>query len=168
MLRLPLLLGAVASLACTDDAASRNEVVADANVMRPALASFRQLSFMEGRWRGVGPDGVPFYEHFRFVDDSTMRSYRFPDSTFATPQDSSTVTLVADRIESSWGDHRWRASAVDSASIHFEPLEGTSDRFTLRRVSQGTLQVQQQWTDDKGRGRSRTTSLERLANGPTR
>ena len=168
MLRLPLVLGAVASLACIDDKASRDEVVADPNVMRPALASFRQLSFMEGRWRGVGPDGVPFYEHHRFVDDSTMRSYRFLDSTFATAEDSSTVALVADRIESSWGDFRWRASAVDSASIRFEPLEGTPNRFTWHRVSQDTLMVRQEWTDDEGRDQSLLLSLKRLANGPTR
>jgi len=70
---------------------------------------------------------------------SALRSNRYLDSTFEWPQDSGTVALVAHRIESPWGDYRWRATAVDSASISFEPLGRVMGAPSLRQSRQHPL-----------------------------
>lgn len=120
-----------------------------------------QLKFLEGRWKGIGPDGKPFYEAYDFPDPATFRSRRFPDARFSAPSDGSTVTLQDGQLVSRWGEYTWRAVEVTQHQACFEPMNAPS-AFCWRRSGDATVEVVQRWTDQSGTAQTYTVRLERL------
>lgn len=89
------------------------------------VAQFGQLRWLEGRWRGAEAAGAPFFESYRFLDDSTILSFSFADSTFTTVTDSGRMQLRGDTVTSGWPVPERVAIALDSASVAFSaPLRG--------------------------------------------
>lgn len=125
-------------------------------------ADFAHLKFLEGRWKGTGPDGTAFYEAYDFVDVTTFRSRRYPDMRFTTPGDGSTVTLEAGEIISRWGEYSWRATSVTANEACFEPMNAPSS-FCWRRTSDIAAEAVQQWTDGTGKEQRYAIPLERIA-----
>lgn len=100
-----------------------------------SLAAFRQLRWVEGRWRGEQPNGQPFFEGYRFENDSTIRSYSYPDAASRVPSDSGAITLRAGRVTTGSGGARWIADELTAARIRFVPLAGVSNSFVWERTS---------------------------------
>ena len=98
---------------------------------------FRTLRWIEGRWRGSDSAQLVFYEEYRFVDDSTIAMRSFADSTFATPTDSSLVTLRGRRVENVSASATWVATAFYGNSVHFAPVKGARNRFLWERAATG-------------------------------
>lgn len=119
------------------------------------------LKFLEGRWKGTGPDGKPFYEAYDFAGPTTFRSRRYPDAAFTAPNDGSTVVLQDDAVVSRWREFTWRAVALTPDQACFEPIDAPSS-FCWRRVGDSTAEVIQRWKDEDGTDRSYTIALERL------
>ena len=124
-------------------------------------ADLAHMQFLEGRWKGTGPDAKPFFEAYDFPDPATFRSRRYPDAQFSTPSDGSTVTFQDGQIISRWGEYTWKAVKITSQQACFEPLNAPSS-FCWRRTGDTTAEVVQRWTDQNGREQSYTVPLERL------
>lgn len=107
---------------------------------RVTLAQFQELRWLSGAWRGSGGAYPAFYEEYRVLDDSTIRMRSFPDSTFTSAGDSSSI--------------EWRNGVVvnrsaNSASVAIE-LSGTSVHFVREGATRGgftfSRQSADQWT----------------------
>lgn len=135
---LATLLFAVALAACADREPPLPPGVAPARV---TVEQFRTLRWFEGRWVGIAPDGSLFYEAYRMVDDSTIRSYQFADSVIRPPTDSGTIALREGRVTSGDADARWVLTRIDSASVRFESTREARSGFEWRRVGLGAWEA---------------------------
>ncbi len=124
-------------------------------------AEFKQLTFLEGRWKGTDPKGTAFYEQYDFPDAGTLRSLRFPTADFAASTDTSSVTLKDGVVTSRWGDFTWRATEIRRDTACFEPVNAPSS-FCWKLVSANALEVTQRWKDASGKDQSMTMALARL------
>jgi hypothetical protein len=93
------------------------------------IADFQALRFLEGHWRGSSYAGGPFFESYRFVNDSTVAMTAWSDSTMTTPGEEKRYQLRDGEIGTNDGA---RLVRVDSAGHTFER---GSTRWTFRRVS---------------------------------
>jgi len=110
--------------------------VVDAPTFTPA--GFAQLRWIEGAWQGVGGEGTdqePFFEGYRMVDDSTMRTYTYDDAENPVPSDSGTITLRGGIVETGSEGSRYVATDLAEGRIHFEPAFGARNAFTWERTS---------------------------------
>src|SRR5262245_23330336 len=89
----------VIAVVCASTAACNREQPKDATPaastpapMTVSVAQFQQMRWLEGSWRGSGGGIDAFFEGYRFVDDSTIRSFEYPDSTLVA-KDSGEITL---------------------------------------------------------------------------
>ena len=128
---------------------------------------FAQLRWLEGRWRGEGGGAPPFFEAYRWVDDSTIRKYDFGDSTFNTPVDSGNIVLRAGQVRSGSPTQSWVAVALDSVSIRFAPERGASNGFEWRRGAPGSWTARLTW-DSAGVARERVYELRAVGPAPAR
>jgi hypothetical protein len=104
----------------------------------PATVSVEQfgaLRWLEGSWRGSEAGGPPFYESYRYENDSVIRSLSYGDSTFATPTDSGTIRLTGGVVRSGSDQASWIVTSIDSTRVHFEPEHGVSNAFEWIRRS---------------------------------
>ena len=99
-------------------------------------ARLRELSWLEGRWRGTESGTGAFFEAYRFVNDSLIRSYSY-DSTGRTITDSGAITLSEGIVSTGDSSVRWVLTALDSVSAHFEPVRGAINTFTWTKVKGG-------------------------------
>ena len=97
-------------------------------------ADFGQLRWIEGRWVGMA-GGNPFFEGYRFANDSTLRSYSFADSASAVPTDSGTIALRGGRIVDDGESGQWVASELTPTRINFVPEAGVTNSFAWERRS---------------------------------
>src|SRR5690606_22956718 len=83
-------------------------------------AAFGTLRWLEGRWHGTRPDGAPFYEGFRVVDDSTLYTFTYPDATAETPDGSGVIALSDGLVVMERGGTRWVATEVRDGHVRFD------------------------------------------------
>lgn len=132
--------------------------------LRVTASQFRSLHWLEGRWRGAGPAGAPFYQECIFRDDSTLATRTFADSAFTRATDSSEVRLRGGEVVSQSGSRRWAATAIDSARIRFTPVAHAHHAFTWRRESDDVWTATLRWPARIGR-RTRTVSYRMMRMG---
>ena len=125
-------------------------------------AEFQRLRWLEGTWRGTGGGVAPFFERYRFVDDSTMRRYSYSDSSFAEISDSGTTTLRGARVASGDLEPEWQVTAVDSVSWRFESLREAGRGFTWSRTTDDLWTARLVWRDPENNARERIYTLTRL------
>ena len=123
--------------------------------------SFSQIKFLEGRWKGVGPDGKIFFDEYVLAEPSLFRSIRHADATFTRPTDESTVTLKDGVITSTWGQFTWKATLLSEYKACFEPVNAPSS-FCWERVEPDTVTVAQRWKGSDGKEQSFVLTLNRL------
>jgi hypothetical protein len=100
-----------------------------------SVQDFARLRWLEGSWRGQLPDRSYFYERYRFLNDSTISMYGFPDSTFARATDSAMITLRGGTITDVGASAHWVATRLDSSVVEFTPVQPTSAPFSWARES---------------------------------
>ncbi|MCC2971332.1 hypothetical protein [Massilia sp. IC2-476] len=125
-----------------------------------SLDDFAQLQFLQGRWKGVAPDGKEFFEEYTRPEPAVFQSHRFPDSAFTGHTDGATISLKDGEVISQWGDFTWKASSIAGDSAAFEPVNAPS-QFTWRRVDDATLEARQRWTAD-GKEQEFTLQMTKL------
>lgn len=84
---------------------------------RHTLADFQALRYLEGDWRGSGYEGGPFYESYRFVNDSTIEMTAWTDSTMTVAREQSQYLLRDGMIRTDKGA---RLLNVDEEGHHFQ------------------------------------------------
>ena len=97
--------------------------------------SMQKLRWLEGAWCDAGGGGTPYYEVYRFENDSSIRMTYYADSARTDARDSSRIYLEAGTIYHLAARDRWRAIEVDSTGIVFESLTEPGRRFIWRRES---------------------------------
>jgi hypothetical protein len=136
--------------------------------LRVSAAQFRALHWLEGRWRGSAPAAAPFYQEYAFLDDSTLTTRTFADSTFARVTDSSEVRLRGGEVVSQSGPRRWALTAIDSARVRFTPVAHAHNAFTWKRESTDAWTATLRWPARIGR-RTRTVIYQMVrVSSPTR
>jgi hypothetical protein len=122
----------------SDDDAPPAQSTADTAVPAPAQVStsaFNALRWLEGRWVGSGEAQRPFYESYAFLDDSTLMTRSYADSTFRQVSDSSVIQLRAGKLESVNKTTRYVAVAIAPDSVVFAPGSGARNSFKWQRRS---------------------------------
>ena len=122
--------------------------IAMAQTVAPAKvtqADFAGLRFLEGSWKGSGYAPGPFFESYRFVNDSTIEMASWTDSTFAKKSDSTIYVFRNGEIRSRNGEAA--VVRIDSLGYHFQRLNGQS-RWVFRRISPD------RWTATLNNGRT--------------
>lgn len=152
--RLLLLAALIAVGAC----AAKDVPPPPAPAARVSAAQFGQLRWLEGRWRGAEEAGAPFFESYRFLDDSTIASYSYSDSTFATVTDSGRIEFRGDSVTSGWPVAERVATALDSASIAFSAPARGGNTFSWHLEAPGAWTARLAW-DSAGIARTRVYSM---------
>ena len=100
---------------------------------RVTRADLARLRWIAGTWRGVGDGQAPFYERYRFADDSTLLVETFADSTLARVTETARYELRGGRLADD--GELWVAVAIDARSVQFAPVPGGGARndFAWRR-----------------------------------
>lgn len=141
--------------ACTRE---RSPAAAGAPVARVALDEFGRFDWIEGRWRGADGAGAPFFEAYHFLNDSTIRSYDYPDSTFTTASDSGVIRLRGDSVTSGGETPRWVAVRFDSVEAEFVAIGDSRRGFTWTYTGPGRWSARLRW-DSAGVGRERVYQM---------
>lgn len=90
--------------------------------MKVTLAEFKRLKFLEGNWRGTGYK-TPFFEAYRFVNDSTIESSTSNDPTFAKLEPGSKIVFRNGSIYSEDnGRANWAVTRIDGDGYRFTAI----------------------------------------------
>ena len=143
------------------DATAPQKVIAKDDSGMFTVDDLNRLQFLEGRWSGKAPDGSVFFEEYDFPDQTTMRSRRYADASFAKTTDGSTVVLKDGRVISTWGEFTWEASQIEEGAVTFRPLDAPGS-FTWRRIKLDVVEVTQNWKDEKGAAQTYSLTLNRI------
>jgi hypothetical protein len=116
-------------------------VAAPANAQTPGgdaparitLEQFKGLRFLEGSWKGSGYQPGPFYESYRFINDSTIAMFGWTDSTFSKKSDSTRYLFRNGQVRS--GDGRAALMRIDSLGYHFQTISGQRYGWSFRPLS---------------------------------
>jgi hypothetical protein len=125
-------------------------------------AQFNSLRWLEGTWLGTQNGENPFYEGYRFINDSTIRTFTLQDSTARQPSDSGAIILKHGVVSSGSGNTLYVVTALDSTSVHFEPVRNARNSFTWTRTSPDSWTATLQWTDQQGTPQQRIYRMRRL------
>lgn len=123
-------------------------------------ADLAKLRWIEGSWRGTGGDVPPFYERYKFENDSTLVVESLADETLSKVNEVSRFELKDGHFGSSDGDSSSVATALDDRSISFAPV-GKGNYFRFQRESDSSWKAVLNWTDKTGAAKERIYVMER-------
>lgn len=127
-----------------------------------SLEQFQALRWLQGTWRGTQSGANPFFESYVFLNDSTIRRFNYPDSTFAEATDSGMIAWSRGNVTSAAGSPAWIATRFDSATVRFDPLRDANNSFTWTRLSNTEWTALLQWSDESGNMKERLYRMERV------
>lgn len=123
------------------DALSQNPILKN---ITPA--DITKLRWIEGSWRGTGDIEKPFYERYKFENETTLAVESFADETFSKATDISRFELKDGEFGSSGPDgSRSAASAIDANSVTFEPVAKSRNSFRFQRESENSWKAMLTW-----------------------
>ena len=125
-----------------------------------APSELRKLRWIEGTWRGTGGDVPPFYERYRFENESALVVETFADEKFTTVNDTSRFELKDGHFGHSEGESGSVATAFDDNSISFDPI-GKGNSFRWQRESADSWKAVLNWIDKAGNPKERIYNMER-------
>ncbi len=128
---------------------------------RVTVADLQRFRWLEGRWRGAVEGGAPFFESYQFLDDSTIGSFAWSDSTMTVASDTGRIWLRGDSLTSGWPTPQRVATALDSVSMHFSAPRGGGNEFTWRTTGPDAWEARLTW-DSAGVPRERIYRMQRL------
>ena len=105
-----------------------------------STADIAKLRWIEGTWRGSGVDQAPFFERYRFENESTLAVDSFPDEKLDKVDDTTRFELK----DGTFGNANYVASAIDDNGINFEPV-AAKNSFRWERVSADTWKATLKW-----------------------
>lgn len=91
----------------------------------------KKLRWIEGRWRGTGETQPPFFERYRFENDSTLVMEELADESLSKVNRTSRYELK----DGQFGNGRYVATALDDTSITFWPLAQARNSFRWQSES---------------------------------
>lgn len=169
-----VLLGAIsafAAIGCTRNSGSTQTPASQAPppVQSPSpspksitTADLAKLRWIEGTWRGTGVDQAPFFERYKFENDSTLLTETLADETFSKVTDSGRFELKDGHFGQTQGDSGSVATALDDNSISFAPI-GKGNYFRFQRESENSWKAILNWTGKDGAAKERVYNMERVS-----
>jgi len=126
-------------------------------------ADLARLRWIEGSWRGTGDIDKPFYERYKFENETTLLVESFDDDKFGTASDATRYVLKDGEFGSNNPDgSRAAASAIDANSITFEPVAKARNAFRFERESDNAWKATLTWpATDKAPAGQRIYKMER-------
>ena len=124
-----------------------------------STADIAKLRWIEGTWRGSGVDQPPFFERYRFENESTLAVDSFPDEKLDKVEDTTRFELKDGRF----GSSNYVASSIDDNGINFEPIANARNSFRWERVSADAWKATLKWpaSGNKPAG-ERVYNMERM------
>ena len=123
-------------------------------------ADLAKLRWIEGAWRGTGGGVPPFFERYKFENDSTLLTETMADESLSKVSDASRFELKDGHFGNSTGDSGSVATALDDNSITFAPI-GKGNYFRFQRESENSWKAILNWTDKSGTPKERIYLMER-------
>ncbi len=136
----------------------------DAQTNRPeakkfSTADIAKLRWIEGTWRGSGVDQAPFFERYRFENESTLLVDTFPDEKLEKVEDTTRFELKDGRF----GNESYVASSIDDSGIDFQPVRNAKNSFRWERVSATAWKAILDWPAEGNKpARKRVYNMERI------
>ncbi len=125
-------------------------------------AELQKLKWIEGTWRGTGDVDKPFYERYRFENDSTLLIESFDDEKLEKVSDVSRYELRNGQFGNT-GDVRWVATKFDDKSITFSPVAKARNSFIWASESKDLWKATLSWpAGDKGPEKQRIYNMARM------
>jgi len=119
----------------------------------------QQLRWIEGSWRGTGVDQAPFFERYRFENETTLAV-----DTLEGEKVTDTTRFELKNGEFGGGSEgsRYVATALDENSITFAPVTKARNSFRWQRATADAWKAVLNWpaTKDKPAG-ERVYNMER-------
>jgi len=130
-----------------------------ADAKKFSTADIAKLKWIEGTWRGSGVDQKPFFERYRFENESTLAVDSFPDEKLDKVEDTSRFELK----DGVFGNGSYVASSIDDNGINFEPFKDANNSFRWERVSDNAWKATLKWpAKDNKPARERVYNMERI------
>jgi hypothetical protein len=127
-----------------------------------AAADLAKLRWIEGSWRGTGDGQSPFYERYRFEDDTILVVESFDDEKLTRWKDVNRYELKDGQF-SNVGNTRWVATDFNDYSITFSPVAVAKNSFTWQRESADLWRAVLKWpATEENPARERVYKMERL------
>ena len=124
-----------------------------------SAADLKKLRWIEGSWRGSGVDQAPFFERYRFENDTTLLVDSFPDEKLDKVEDTGRFELK----DGQFGNGNYIASGIDDQGINFEPVAGKAkNSFRWQRESADKWTAILKSTDANGKPKERIYNMERI------
>jgi hypothetical protein len=136
-----------------------NHTLATRAPLQITPANLAQLHWIEGDWRGTGGGVPPFYERYKFENESTLTVETFADETLTKVNDVSRFELKDGKFGHSDGKSGSVATVLDSNSITFDPV-GKGNSFRWQRESENSWKAILTWTEN-GVAKERVYNMER-------
>jgi hypothetical protein len=129
---------------------------------RVSAADLSKLRWIEGTWRGTGDVEAPFFERYRFENDSTLAVDGFEDETVGKVTEMTRFELKGGEFGGGGEGSRWAASELTDDSVTFIPVRGARNSFRWQKESDGTWKAVLDWpaSNDKP-ARRRVYKMER-------
>ncbi|HKO44877.1 MAG TPA: hypothetical protein VJU84_16480 [Pyrinomonadaceae bacterium] len=124
-------------------------------------ADLSKLRWIEGSWRGTGDIDKPFYERYRFENDTTLLVESFEDEKFGKVTEASRFELKDGHFGKTEGESGSVATAFDDNSITFSPLGKARNSFRFQRESADGWKAVLNWKDSSGAPKERVYKMER-------
>ncbi|HEV2826463.1 MAG TPA: hypothetical protein VGW76_02585 [Pyrinomonadaceae bacterium] len=124
-------------------------------------AELAKLRWIEGAWRGTGGEVPPFFERYKFENESTLVVETLEDESLSKVTDVSRFELKDGHFGSGTADAGSVAIALDDNSISFAPL-GKGNFFRFQRESDNSWKAILNWTDKNGAPKERVYLMQRL------
>jgi hypothetical protein len=139
---------------------SSNAPAAQSDAKKFSTADIARLRWIEGTWRGSGVDQAPFFERYRFENQSTLLVDSFPDEKLDKVEDTSRFELK----DGQFGNGSYVASSIDDNRINFDPVaQKAKNSFRWERVSANAWKATLKWPADGNKpARERVYNMERI------
>ena len=138
---------------------------------RLSVRDLARLRWIVGDWRGMGADGTsqaPFFERYRFADDSTLLVESFADSTWRTVTETARWELRGGRLANAGTGAQWMAVRLDARAVDFAPVARARNSFRWARVNgdkaarAAEWRATISWSDAAGAPQQRVYRMERV------
>ncbi len=126
----------VAGCAGTQSVNRAQDTSSQSSTPKPISANdLKKLRWIEGAWRGTGDVEKPFYERYRFENESTLAVESFDDETLSKVTDVTRFELKDGQFGGGGEGSRWVATELTDSSITFSPVTKARNSFRWQKES---------------------------------
>jgi hypothetical protein len=112
-------------------------------------ADLKKLRWIEGTWRGTGDGQAPFYEHYKFENDTTLAVETLEGDKQEKVADVTRFELKDGQFGGGSEGSRYVATSLDDKSITFDPVTKARNSFRWERESENSWKATLNWTEGK-------------------